>query len=70
MEGLGERRPGMARWPWRWGIGDRYLEQMRRTGPRKQEEKERIERVEEGKLKDRDRQGPPREGNQAEEMQR
>ena len=57
-------------WPWSWGIGDRYLEQMRRAEPRKQEEKERRERVEEGELKDRDRQRPPREGSQAEEMQR
>ena len=22
LEGLGERRPRMERWPWRWGIGD------------------------------------------------
>ena len=44
----------MARWPWRWGIGDRYLEQMRWAELRKQEEKERRERVEKGKMKDRD----------------
>ena len=56
LEGLGERRPGMARWSWSWGIGDRYMEQMRWAEPRKQEEKERRERVEEGELKDRDRQ--------------
>ena len=46
----------MARWQWSWGIGDRYLEQMRRAEPRKQEEKERRERVEEGELKEEDRQ--------------
>ena len=56
MEGLGERRPGMARWPWSWGIGDRYLEQMRKAEARKHEEKEMRERVEEGELKDMDRQ--------------
>ena len=56
LEGLGERRLGMEWWPWRWGIGDRYLEEMRRAEPRKHEEKERIERVEEEKLKDMDRQ--------------
>ena len=46
----------MARWPWSWGIGDRYLEQMRRAELRKQKEKERREREEEGELKDKDRQ--------------
>ena len=55
-EELGERRLGMERLPWRWGIGDLYLEEMRRAESGKQEEKEWIERVEEGKLKDRDRQ--------------
>ena len=69
LEGLGERRRGMARWLWSWGIGDRYLEQKRRAKPRKHEEKERRESVEEGELKDMDRQGPPREGSQVEEMQ-
>ena len=40
LEGLGERRPGMARRLWSWGIGDWYVEQMRRAEPRKQKEKE------------------------------
>ena len=43
-------------WRWSWGIGDRYLEQMRWAEPRKYEEKERRERVEEGELKDIDAQ--------------
>ena len=51
LEGLGERQPGMARWRWSWGIGDLYLEQMR-----KHEEKERREKVEEGEPKDGDQQ--------------
>ena len=54
LEGLGERRSRMARWSWSWGIGDWYVEQMRRVEQRKQEEKERRERVEEGELKDKD----------------
>ena len=44
LEGRGERRPGMARWQWSWGIGDRYLEQMGRVEPREHEGKERRER--------------------------
>ena len=52
LEGLGERRLGMARWRWSWGIGELYQEQMRRAEPRKKEEKERRERMEEGEPKE------------------
>ena len=37
-----------------WGIGDLYLEWRRQVQLRKQEEKERRERVEERELKDED----------------